>query len=44
MQEHHNKMGDPNCSYKNLELEHVRVDVTKVGSRTSPIDYENDLC
>ena len=32
------------CTYQNLELAHVRVDITKVGSRTSHIGFERYLC
>ena len=32
------------CTYQNLELGHVRVDVAKVGSWTSHVDFESGLC
>ena len=32
------------CTYQNSELAHVRVDTTKVGSRTSHVGFERHLC
>ena len=32
------------CSYQNLELGHIKVDVAKVDFRTSHISFEDDIC